>query len=50
MLALSESDLYSPRKDPDHEIIPNPEMMPKIDPEMIPTPKLPPFFSTLTPK
>ena len=36
--------LYSPRNDPDPEIIPNPEMIPKS------TPKWSPFLSTSTPK
>ena len=39
---LSGRVLYSPRNDPDPEMIPNPEMIPKParndpDPEMIPT-------------
>ena len=28
-----KSDLYSPRNDPDHEMIPNPEMIPKLTPK-----------------
>ena len=31
------SEAYSPRNDPDPEMILNPEMIPQIDPDMIPT-------------
>ena len=37
-------DMYSPRNDPDREMIPNPEMIPKS------TPKWSPFLFTSTPK
>ena len=45
--------LYSPRNDPDPEMIPNPEMIPTfllVDPEMIPNPEMIPTFLLVDPE